>query len=198
MIPAAFRAPRRRVANNSLPVARAALRVAEDVLERASERECLVCHCSGPSVIDPGQNIHLYIRTQFERRPFDRYVGEQLEQVLFEAAEGASFVLSATTGDSHPALVILSAENELTLYQLSTDADLVAYSFGKLAGGVLSEVLELAREFGEERTVARFVYSNPKLADFGGHFAVEVRYWSEEDLQAVRAGLSRLTGSNSS
>lgn len=172
--------------------------MAEDVLERASERECLVCHCSGPSVIDPGQNIHLYIRTQFERRPFDRYVGEQLEQVLFEAADGASFVLSATTGDSHPALVILSAENELTLYQLSTDADLVAYSFGKLAGGVLSEVLELAREFGEERTVARFVYSNPKLADFGGHFAVEVRYWSEEDLQAVRAGLSRLTGSNSS
>ena len=81
MIPAAFRAARKRVANNSLPVARAALRVAEDVLERASERECLVCHCSGPSVIDPGQNIHLYIRTQFERRPFDRYVGEQLEQL---------------------------------------------------------------------------------------------------------------------
>ena len=166
--------------------------------ERVGEQECRVCQGSGPSVLDPGQNIHLYLRTQFERRPFDRYVGEQLEQVLFEAAEGASFVLSATTGDSHPALVILSAENELTLYQLSTDADLVAYSFGKLAGGVLSEVLELAREFGEERTVARFVYSNPKLADFGGHFAVEVRYWSEEDLQAVRGGISRLTGSNSS
>jgi hypothetical protein len=149
-------------------------------------------------MIDPGQNIHLYIRTRFERRPFDRYVGEQLEQVLFEAAEGASFVLSATTGDSHPALVILSAENELTVYQLSTDADVVAYSFGKIAGGVLSEVRELAREPGEEGGVARLVYSNVKLADFGGHLAVEVRYWGVEDLQAVRAGLSRLTGSDSS
>ena len=140
--------------------------------------------------------MNAYRLAQEKHRPLeDQRATLEFDRVLEKAANASEHAFNVKIGENEPALLTVGHSGDTTLYRLRENLKVEIFSYGKLRGGVLSQLASLAdTEKAEQGTVEVSYYSHPALEALGGRLTIEHRF-GFPDGKAVRDALLPMAGS---
>jgi hypothetical protein len=114
--------------------------------------------------------VNAYRLAQEKHRPLeDQRATLEFDRVLEKAANASEHAFNVKIGENEPALLTVGPSGDTTLYRLRENLKVEILSYGKLRGGVLSQLASLADTDKAERgTVEVSHYAHPALEALGG------------------------------